>query len=528
MFISIALIFLSSCFAIASSNPDGVHHVPYEAQDQGPQLPTVGASYFDKIFSQVNASGQSEYRVPFPLKRLLEELEPYQPQMVHSMFPFSRSLQRPVDLSYDPIENPRLVLSPHGDATLIGTGKLFIGYVKAKDQLEVISYNDEAGRFEYQIVTKYSTPQPEVFYVDRGKCLSCHQGQAAIFSPPNWSDSTFGPMKNLIFARLRLSEGSEATKRKLALTQLFGEISSQENIALLDHTTRVSQDVALDERIWVHGCGIDSKCRLGLLVKTLASTAAGADEVIRYAQHVLNTSKLRSEQLTFSSFLTSSDIGLRAVFSKFGSYQAIVDSSEALLQLIGHLYNLSPQDNPATPRPVRLAERDLLKPLATFSRYDRDVLLEAWPSVQDLFARLQALHEAKHEIFDPNAIDRWEIMSVLLEASRAKDASHYSQWRQKPTPTPKFFNGGFIPVFKTPELNLMARHCQKCHATDLKFPPQFLVGTEQEVFSQLQILKPKMLFKLENQLMPPNKTQRDQFIRSGDYDRVVEFIRSLD
>jgi hypothetical protein len=74
--------------------------------------------------------------------------------------------------------------------------------------MEVISYNDEAGRFEYQLVKNYSK-NPKVYYVTRGKCLSCHQGQAPIFSIPSWADTSLNQnMSKLIASKLGIKESN--------------------------------------------------------------------------------------------------------------------------------------------------------------------------------------------------------------------------------------------------------------------------------------------------------------------------------
>jgi hypothetical protein len=54
----------------------------------------------------------------------------------------------------------------------------------------VISYNELAGRYEFQIVTDYGDGlSPKVRYTDRPTCTRCHRAEAPIFPPRDWDDS---------------------------------------------------------------------------------------------------------------------------------------------------------------------------------------------------------------------------------------------------------------------------------------------------------------------------------------------------
>ncbi len=262
------LSFLASSSVVNANSK--LHHIPHIAEDHGVNLPQVGSSMFDKVFSKINSQGEAVYDLPFPLKNLMAKISNQTMQdMVHTMLPFSRSLQRPNGLSYEPLLNPRLVFSVKNSNTSVERSKLFIGYVKKVDQLEVISYNDEAGRFEYQLVKNYSD-HPKVFYVNRGKCLSCHQGQAPIFSVPGWQDTNTGILGGLIGAKIGVKSPSSQNGRRLVTEQLFGNIPSLDAVGNFDSLVREANEISLDERVWLIGCGESNACRLGLLLSTLA------------------------------------------------------------------------------------------------------------------------------------------------------------------------------------------------------------------------------------------------------------------
>lgn len=501
------------------------HHVPFEAEDHGPNIPTVGSSLFDKIYSKKNSSGEMVYDIPYPLTNFVDKLAENDGRVVHSLFPFSRSLQRPIDLSFDPLLNPRLVFTATEEATGLVRGRLFFGFVKAKDQLEVISFNDEAGRYEYQVIADYSK-DPKVFYVDRGKCLSCHQGQAGIFSVPGWQDSNIGPMRHLLYEKLGV-QGDEFEKRRKAFTKLFGPVDSDDQVATFDTMVRDSESIALAQRTWVHGCGDDAKCRLGILVNTLSRNSSQATALVNYAKDVVSFSQLKNDGITFKSVLSSTDIGTSKTIVKYGTVKDVIDNPQAILEIISNLYNLSTNDNPATKRPFPLYNQNLIRPLLAFNYIDFNIISEAIPSPNGVSEILIELYEEKHPVFEKKAMNKIAIMHALLEKAGSPKAKNYSHWLNKQTPEKELFAGGFTPVFKKAELNILSRYCQKCHATGLSFPPQFLVGTEDEVVDKITNLKYKMTQKIRDNLMPPNIVDQYNFEKTGDRDRVLKFLKTL-
>lgn len=515
LFFITLIIYLGSFQLMAAPN-----HVPRDVDDHGPNLPAIGSSLFDKIYSKKNSSGQVVHDVPYPLDQFLSRIG-MSGNFVHIMMPFSRSLQRPNNLSYDPILNPRIVFSPREDLFSLTRGKLFFGYVEARDQLEVISYNDEAGRFEYQIITDYSK-DPKVFYVNRGKCLSCHQGQAPIFSPPGWSDTSVGIMGRLIDTKLKLN----GTTRDKWIESLFGVNKTQEQVAVFDSLVRESNSITFDERTWVYGCGGDNKCRLGLLINTLSRNSRYTEQYVEHSRSIIENSPLVYQNY-FSSFLTDFDIGAKDVVKKYGSLLNVVTSSDALLELITNIYNLSPKDNPATKRSFSLIGKDLVRPLSGFLNSDLEILRAEIQNTNTIAEVLIDLFNQGHFIFAQDAINKLDVMAAVLEKVNSPKAKQYSQWSHRLTPEKKLFDRHIQPVFATAQLNILSRHCSTCHASGLDFPPQYLLGSEQEVIGKVTQLKEKMLFKLQNNLMPPNPADRDVLKNTGDYDRVIDYLNSL-
>jgi mono/diheme cytochrome c family protein len=71
------------------------------------------------------------------------------------------------------------------------------------------------------------------------------------------------------------------------------------------------------------------------------------------------------------------------------------------------------------------------------------------------------------------------------------------------------------------------KNCFECHATGLRFPPQFLIGQEAEVEEKIRLIRNKMIFKLSNQMMPPSADARAQMKENGDLDTILNYLKSL-
>ena len=68
--------------------------------------------------------------------------------------------------------------------------RLYLGYQPLTDSIELIAYNEAAGRFEYQVVTDYREGgTPKVTYADRGVCTACHHNQSVIYAGAPWAES---------------------------------------------------------------------------------------------------------------------------------------------------------------------------------------------------------------------------------------------------------------------------------------------------------------------------------------------------
>ena len=120
--------------------------------------------------------------------------------------------------------------------------RLYLGYVEKTGMLEVISYNEAAGRFEFQLVKDYRPgAQPKVFYANRAICIACHQNHAPIFSKAIWGETN----ANGRVARLLHSQRSDVHLSALANVDFPDDIEKA--------TVRANALVTL-QSVWQQGC----------------------------------------------------------------------------------------------------------------------------------------------------------------------------------------------------------------------------------------------------------------------------------
>jgi len=223
----------------------------------GPNLPPIGRSLFDFLFTDDRGTAPG-YRIPFPFSTLRAELarrlraSPGVPPFKQVLIPLGRSLQRtaaaPAFARY-----PRVVLAVDGEPApaphtsgIFLKDRLYLGYLEKTGVIEVISYNEAAGRFEFQIVKDYrEAGEPRVFYANRAVCTACHQNAAPLFSRPLWDETN---------ANTRVAALLEQEHR-----DFYGipvQIGIDVPNGIDDATDRANQIPAI-QLLWQRGCGPD-------------------------------------------------------------------------------------------------------------------------------------------------------------------------------------------------------------------------------------------------------------------------------
>jgi mono/diheme cytochrome c family protein len=231
--------------------------------DMGPDLPPAGRSRFDILIGDAP--------VPYPLPRLMARIrsqleapgDGLSPLKL-TLIPLGRSLQRAASAP-DFFMFPRVVAAVDG-ASKAGYAplqdRLFFGYNERAGVLEVISYNEPAGRFEFQVVHDYRAgAQPQIHYARRTLCLACHQNAAPIFARPLWDETPANPA---IAARLK------ATGR-----DFYGIPISGTDIAyFVDAAAERANLFPVMQQVWREAC--DASCRAQWLSAALAYALSGS------------------------------------------------------------------------------------------------------------------------------------------------------------------------------------------------------------------------------------------------------------
>ncbi|MGH7846515.1 MAG: hypothetical protein ACREQW_15285 [Candidatus Binatia bacterium] len=227
----------------------------FDRRDARADLPPVGRSLFDFLFTE-KEGGRKAYRVPFPFVALLSKIESRlardetRPSALRRvLIPLGRSLQRDAGAP-EFFRYPRALVAidgvprtGSGAAGILLKDRLYLGYHEKAAIIEVISYNEAAGRFEFQVVTDYKPGgKPQVFYASRALCTSCHHNHAPVFSRPSWAETNANPR---IAARLR-----EQPSRFYG----FPVDQSIDEANAFDDATDRANLYALTQRLWREGC----------------------------------------------------------------------------------------------------------------------------------------------------------------------------------------------------------------------------------------------------------------------------------
>src|SRR5262249_32308310 len=151
-----------------------------------------------------------------------------------------------------------------------------------------ISYNDEAGRFEFQVIENYAEGQtPKVYYANRTQCISCHLSRTPIFTDIDWleTDDNFLISTGTILANYG-GDQAEVKRRKVELEQAFGDrfrliglhrgAGLKKEIDLeraragrIDRSVQRASQITEFQRKWIYLCGEDeagNSCRAQLFL----------------------------------------------------------------------------------------------------------------------------------------------------------------------------------------------------------------------------------------------------------------------
>lgn len=234
----------------------------------GADLPDQGVSLFDRV-----TTVEGRQQIPFPFERLIARIEAAagcsapRPCTRAVLIPLGRSLQR-VAASPDFYRHPRVVAAVVSDGRgLLLRDRLYVGYQDKAGVIEVISYNEALGRFEFQIVKDYVAGRtPKVIYARRTVCVACHQNHGPIFPQQVWLETNANPE---IAARLLQQQASFFG---------VGARGTTDTANAIDNATDRANQLALVQRLWIEGCGAGeagAACRSAALTASLQLVLTG-------------------------------------------------------------------------------------------------------------------------------------------------------------------------------------------------------------------------------------------------------------
>ncbi len=271
---------------IVSAVPAGIDrpgaHWVVDPTVAGEDLPSRGRALFDFLVLQERA-GEIWQAIPFPFTALLQRIETQIGRDAQSkatkavLIPLGRSLQRgsaaPEFFAY-----PRVVVAavaePAATGDLYLKDRLYLGYQEKANLLEVISYNEDAGRFEFQVVTDYRAGgAPRIAYANRTLCIACHQNAAPIFSRAVWDETNANPRVAALLASERKDFHGIPVDRGVDVPN-----------AIDDATLRANR-FAVHQLLWKDGCGGNDepavRCRAGLFAALLQYRLSGQQQFDR-------------------------------------------------------------------------------------------------------------------------------------------------------------------------------------------------------------------------------------------------------
>jgi len=280
VFVSVLLMPVNTGLAAVFDQESGAEWVVHFTQP-GNDIADVGTSLFDELFSTGNGS-QRVYNIPFPFESLINHLggllaPDNGKSLVELLIPKGRSLQREA-AAPNYFLHPRRLLSAIGEPVsqsgrynLVFKYRIFIAYQEVINQLEIISYNEESARFEFQVVDNYGGEiAPVVKPASRSLCMSCHQNGGPIFSSSPWDETNFNPQIAIALARSRPDKYSNIMQ------------AMSKDVPGYDIATNDANYFSGLQLIWRSGCGginvpltQSSKCRGALLKAMLQHRLSG-------------------------------------------------------------------------------------------------------------------------------------------------------------------------------------------------------------------------------------------------------------
>ncbi len=457
-------------------------------------LPPVGTrSLFDHLVVQNDG-------LPYPFSKLihlLKEQNPTGQEPVTLLIPNGRSLLK----GQADNAHPRIVVAADFDGNnpavglgLAARGQLFLGFVENAHEIEVLSYNEAAGRFEFQLVQNYCAGcVPRIVYARRAICTTCHQnGGAPIFSQRPWNE-TNGQQATI--AAISAARGNKpyegvAVQQPLSQSERF------------DQLTDIGNFYQATQRLWLDGCGEQGNaCRRQMLSLAFqyADNAGGFNpdsaEAKQLRQLQAATFPKEGIQVTESDLLNRDPIGekqgfkgwLRSLVTReihFGEGAKDNEDLSAFDKLPPLRKELDPLTIRAPKKTLHAQDIDGVYGIASFfTEADLTTLAENHGhDVKKLQAKVNALPD---EVFAAKPFSRVAMMQALLGKPR-----EYCCLKTDDMSPPVVSGVPPLTIKQFPELQNFADNCFACHRGNPAKRLNFMAGTnEQAVLDNIKAKK---------------------------------------
>lgn len=249
-----------------SSAPD-INALSYKLISDADLPPEGTRSLFDHLVAQ-NES------VPYPFAKLVAMVQKQDPTgapPLSVMLPKGRSLLK----AMADYTHPRVLFAADFEAPdraglgLAPRSQLFVGFVENAHEVEVISYNEAAGRYEFQLIQNYCEGcQPKLVYTKRAVCMACHQAAVPIFPVRPWDETNGEPATANAIADARKMAGLDPA-HYLGFA-IASPLSAPERFQDLVDT---GEFLMVTQRVWLDGCGnteTSAACRRQMLKLAMA------------------------------------------------------------------------------------------------------------------------------------------------------------------------------------------------------------------------------------------------------------------
>ena len=511
-------------------------------------VPSNGRSLFDQLTMQ-QIDGRMQQSIPYPFTELRAQLESHmQSPMAATLIPRGRSLQR--HATDQPFLYPRVVMASVGqskaDDGTLGfqlKDRLYIGYVEITNQLEVISYNPDLGRFEFQLVENYGSGlAPRVRYANREFCLACHQNESPIFSDPSWDETAANPkIQEQLLA---------AIKKDNYLGIPIRQLRSVPN-AIDDSTDRADLLIPM-QKLWRQGCDTgDSEtsrsCRRSSLELALEFKIFGSfnqqlyDQVkpqylTAWGRHFPDG--LMIPQNNIPNFNPLQDFKGGSIPTLLGQLGVNVKTTLEQLAVDSNIPAAAePLNERKVPREIWTAEKDdaarLIFALSDeFTDADVNWLRSLVSNTEELGILLTKLYMGSTATFTDAYFVRCRVISDIANiANVAKPNCEQRDFANMPAPEATGSKSDDARVFIDPGLNLLNKYCSGCHSSG---PLNFLQGEETNVLRRLKQDASAHLQRLDWEsgikatMPPPSSAARQQLeTRPEDRQAIRDFLKSL-